>query len=76
MSEIKLYQEQEPALQAVNEVAAMYESPSRSMDDFIKSLPRDAMRKLIDFAIEEQYAGRCIPNSQVDDFLNQRLGWK
>ena len=29
-----------------------------------------------DFAIEEQRAGHCIPNSQVDEMINLRMGWK
>ena len=53
-----------------------YESSCRNVDDFIASLPKEMMRNLVDFAIEEQRAGHFIPNSQVDEMINLRMGWK
>ena len=76
MNEAKLYKNQEPEPQAANEAAMAYESSCRNVDDFIASLPKEMMRNLVDFAIEEQRAGHCIPNSQVDEMINLRMGWK
>ena len=75
MNEAKLYKNQEPEPQSANEAAMAYESSCRNVDDFIASLPKEMMRNLVDFAIEEQRAGHCIPNSQVDEMINLRMGW-
>lgn len=76
MSEIKPYKDQESESQSVIEAAMMYESSTRTVDDFIASLPRDMMQKLIDFAVEECNAGRCIPHEQVKATMKERMGWK
>ena len=76
MNEAKLYKNQEPEPQSANEAAMAFESSCRIVDDFIASLPKEMMRNLVDFAIEEQRAGHCIPNSQVDEMINLRMGWK
>ncbi len=60
----------------VKEPAMAYGVNACSIDNFIASLPKDAMHQLIDFAITEHQNGRCIPNSQIDDLLDSRLGWK
>ena len=53
MNEAKLYKNQEPEPQSANEAAMAYESSCRNVDDFIASLPKEKMRNLVDFAIED-----------------------
>ncbi len=76
MSDIKPHENQQSEPQSVNEAAMMYESSCCSVDDFIASLPKDMMQKLIDFAVEECNAGRCIPHEQVKATMKERMGWK
>jgi hypothetical protein len=76
MSEIKPYKDQEPESQSVSEVVMMYEASTSTVDDFIASLPKDMMQKLIDFAVEECNAGRCISHEQVKVTMKERMGWK
>lgn len=76
MSDIKPYENQESEPQSVNEAAMMYESPCRSVDDFIASIPADMMQKLAEYAVAECEAGRCIPHEQVKAMLKERMGWK
>lgn len=76
MSEIKPYKDQESESQSLSEVAMMYESSTSTVGDFITSLPRDIMQKLIDFAVEEFNAGRCIPHEQVKTTMRERMGWE
>lgn len=76
MSKIKPYKEQEPThLTAKEPMVATYKS-ALSMDDFINSIPRDALIEAIRFALEENRAGRCISNSQMENLINERMGWK
>ena len=42
------------------------------MDNFINSIPRDALAEAIRFALEENRAGCCIPNSQIESLINER----
>lgn len=76
MSKSLPYEEQKPEAQKVSEAAMMYESSTRSVDDFVASIPVDLMQKLAEFSIEEYKAGRCIPHEQVDELINKRMGWK
>ena len=76
MREIKPYKDQNPESQSVNEPAMMYESSCRSVDDFIASIPVDLMRILAEYAVTECKAGRCIPHEQVEELINERMGWK
>ena len=76
MSEIKPYKEQEPSHQKIEEpMMATYQSAGL-MDNFINSIPRDALADAIHFALEENRAGRCIPNTQIESLINERMGWK
>lgn len=76
MSEIKPYEDQDSEPQSVNEAGMIYETSCRSVDDFIASVPVDLMQKLVEYAIEECKAGRCIPHEQVQGLIKKRMGWK
>ena len=66
MGKIKPYKEQDSSKQTAQE----------PMDDFINSIPRDALAEALLFALEENKAGHCISNSQIESMINERMGWK
>lgn len=71
MSKIKPYKEQEPSsLKAEEPMMVTYQSAGL-MDNFINSIPRDALTEAIRFALEENRAGCCIPNSQIESLINE-----
>ncbi|WP_018666691.1 hypothetical protein [Bacteroides gallinarum] len=76
MDKSKLYETQESENQMVNEAAMMYEVPTRSVDDFIASIPVDSMQRLIDVAIRDCKAGKGIPHNQIASYINEKMGWK
>lgn len=76
MSESKPYKEQESETQCVSEAAVMYGISDRSVDDFVASIPKDLMRRMIDVAIRDCKEGKGIPHAQMDEYLKERMGWK
>ncbi len=42
----------------------------------IHGIPRDVMIAAAEYALKENRAGRCIPNSQVEDYIKSKRGWK
>ena len=75
MSKSKAYKKQEPAKQVAGEPMMEYSSPS-DMNEFVSSIPRDALSQAIDFAIEEYRRGDCIPHNQIASIVKERMGWK
>ena len=70
MGKIKPYKEQDSSKQTAQEpMMATYHQSAIPMDDFINSIPRDALA-------EENKAGHCISNSQIESMINERIGWK
>ena len=84
MGKIKPYKEQDSPKQTAQEPTAYYarvcvETYHQSaipMDDFINSIPRDTLAEALLFALEENKAGHCISNSQIESMINERMGWK
>ena len=75
MSKSKPYKEQKNTKQKVGEPIAEYSSVS-VMDNFVNSIPKDALEQAIQFAIKEHHEGRCTSHSQIDSVLKERMGWK
>lgn len=44
--------------------------------DSIHGIPRDVMIAAAEYALKENKAGRCIPNSQVESYIKAKRGWK
>ena len=42
----------------------------------IHGIPREVMIAAAEYALKENRAGRCIPNSQVESFIKAQRGWK
>lgn len=76
MSKIKPYKEQEPSRQVVKEPVMTSYQPAALMDDFVSGIPRDALAEAIRFTFDENRTGRCIPDSQIEGLINERMGWK
>jgi hypothetical protein len=70
MSKSELYKKQETAQQTVNEPVAAYSSVS------VNSIPEDALVQAAQFAIKEHGEGKCIPHSQIDRVIKERMRWK
>ena len=71
------YKEQDSPKQTAQEpMMATYHQSAIPMDDFINSIPRDALAEALLFALEENKAGHCISNSQIESMINERMGWK
>lgn len=49
---------------------------TKETEDFLEALDEDLMKRAFEAAHQDYLAGRCIPNSQVDDYINSELGWK
>ncbi len=52
------------------------ESVTKDTDDFLDSLDEKLMRKSFEAAHQDYLAGRCVPNSQVVDYIKSELGWR
>ncbi len=77
MSESKTYNTGEMPSSKVNDAAVAYATTnSVGVESFVSSLPHDMMNKFVDYAVTMHRSGRCIPNSQIDELLDRRLGWK
>jgi len=71
MGKIKPYKEQDSSKQTAQEpMMATYHQSAIPMDDFINSIPRDALAEALLFALEENKAGHCISNSQIESMIN------
>lgn len=75
MSKSKPYKKQNAEKQIVCEPAMDCYSTS-AMDNFINSIPKDVLAQAIDFAVKECGEGRCVPHTQVDAIVKERMGWK
>lgn len=60
-----------------------FQKPSSETDavaddsaDFLNALDEDLMKQTFEAAHQDYLAGRCIPNSQVVDYIKSELGWK
>ena len=42
----------------------------------IHGISREVMIAAAEYALKENRAGRCIPNSQVESFIKAKRGWK
>lgn len=42
----------------------------------INGIPRDVMISAAEYALKENRAGRCVPNSQVESYIKAMRGWK
>ena len=42
----------------------------------IHGIPREVKIEDAEHALKENRAGRCIPNSQVESYINAKRGWK
>ena len=78
MGKIKPYKEQDISQTNRHKkpMMATYHQSAIPMDDFINSIPRDALAEALLFALEENKAGHCISNSQIESMINERMGWK
>ena len=73
---IKNKEQDSPKQTAQEPMMATYHQSAIPMDDFINSIPRDALAEALLFALEENKAGHCISNSQIESMINERMGWK
>ena len=52
------------------------ETIPEASDNFLDALDEDLMKQTFEAAHQDYLAGRCIPNSQVVDYIKSELGWK
>lgn len=52
------------------------ESMPQESDEYLDSLDEDLMKRTLEAAHQDYLAGRCVPNSQVVDYIKSELGWK
>lgn len=52
------------------------ETVAEDSDEFLDALDEDLMKQTFEAAHQDYLAGRCIPNSQMVDYIKSELGWK
>ena len=52
------------------------ETVNDNAEEFLDALDEDLMKQTFEAAHQDYLAGRCIPNSQVVDYIKAELGWK
>lgn len=72
----KQYKAIEEQPQAVGEPMVSYSYGIRNTEEYLEEIPKDTMRMLIDMAMDDFKSGRCIPHSQIDAQIKERMGWK
>lgn len=45
-------------------------------EDNVKEIPKDAMRKLIDLAMDDLNLRGCTSHSKMDAWIKEQMGWK
>lgn len=50
-------------------------SCDENMERFVETIPSDVIMTAAALAHEDLKAGRCIPQSQIKDFIKQEMGW-
>ena len=77
MGKIKPYKEQDSPKQTAQEpMMATYHQSAIPMEKLLETIPRYALAEALLFALEENKAGHCISNSQIESMINERMGWK
>ncbi len=64
--------------QLVENLLMRFQTPSAQVetDEFLDAIDENLMKKTFETAHQDYLAGRCIPNSQVVDYIKNELGWK
>lgn len=75
MSKSKPYKEAAIDKQIVNEPVVEYASTAIT-DEFVDTIPRDALEQAARFAINEHRRERCISHVELDSLVKERMGWK
>ena len=76
-NEIKNWSREDRAnLYELLEVSLGEKIEDSGMQDFVDSLDKGALQAAAEFAYQENKAGRCIPQSQVFDWIKEEMGWK
>ena len=60
----------------VNEPMGVYGAMEHPAKDYLKRIPQDTMRALVDLSVEDYEMGLCTPHSQMDSWIKERMGWK
>ncbi len=76
MSKPTTYKNNDENPMSVAEPVMSYGVSSSTTDEFVSSIPFDAMHRMIDFAVTECWSGKGTPHEQVENWLEERLGWK
>ena len=58
------------------QISSESETVSKESDDVLDALDENLMRKTFEAAHQDYLSGRCVPNSQVVDYIKSELGWK
>ena len=58
------------------QISSESETASKESDDVLDALDENLMRKTFEAAHQDYLSGRCVPNSQVVDYIKSELGWK
>lgn len=45
-------------------------------EDYLDGIDEELMKQTFETAHQDYLAGRCVPNSQVVDYIKGELGWK
>ena len=56
--------------------SAQAETSKENTDEFLETIDEQLMMQTFETAHQDYLAGRCIPNSQVVDYIKSELGWK
>ncbi len=68
--------------QLVENLLMKFQYPSTADDEtfapesYLESLDEDLMKQTFEAAHQDYLVGRCIPNTQVVDYIKNELGWK
>lgn len=66
----------EKFLQTFLKPSSESESITEVSEKFLDALDEDLMKQSFEVAHQDYLAGRCIPNSQMVDYIKSELGWK
>lgn len=50
-------------------------SEDETMENFVQTIPADVLRTAATLAHEDFKNGKCIPQSQIKDYIKAEMGW-
>lgn len=50
-------------------------SEEDELEQFVRTIPSDVIKTAAALAHEDYKEGKCIPHSQIKDYIKQEMGW-